>query len=98
MTTYEILSRKWNELDRDVFGLGGILSTHYLRTTVGGSLWAFGWALVVTHPVLLFSTFCNSWKTSSCETYTMGREDTDHFNVEGGRLRHLEGCFTLPCR
>jgi hypothetical protein len=56
MTTYEILSRKWNELDRDVFGLGGILSTHYLRTTVGGSLWAFGWALVVTHPVLLLFT------------------------------------------
>lgn len=28
----------------------------------------------------------------------MGGEDIDHFGVEGGRLRHLEGCFTLPCR
>ena len=47
-----------------------------------------------SYPVILFR-LCNSWKTSSCETYTMGGKDIEHFSVEGGRFRHWEGCFRL---
>lgn len=68
-----------------------------LPSNYGGWIFMGIWSgsILFIYHVLLY-LLCNSWKTSGCGTYTMARRDITHFSVDGGQVRHLEGCFMLP--